>query len=262
MENAPHVLTRQIWHKLIKLQYYHGDVSVLKELEHIPKDKFQAILEYLIAHKYIYRIGKNHFESLKYYVKDDNNLCNRSAEGGFYLPEKRYQGEILLEYINNALSALGDFITSPIPLDPTTNPPEANIELIRESSRLRKLKENLDSKVNLSTISSTDFDDKDSDRDKFHFEVQRENGSKVTFLAQVSGTWRAVNKEASDPDIVTVFKDKIEDYINGCDGLLKYSQYILRCICATSNHGIDGVQLDNFEELKSCNLESLIYKGN
>lgn len=261
MENAPHVLTRQIWHRLIKLQYFHGDVSGLKELEHIPKDKFQAILEYLIEHRYIYRIGKNHFDSLKYYVKDDRNLYNSLGDGGFYIPQQEFNSEVLLEYINNALSALGDLTTNPVILDPTTNPPEANIELIRESSNFRKLKENLDSKIDLSTMSSNTYDDKDSDRDKFHFEIQRENGSKVVFLAQVSGTWRAVNKEISDKDIVSVFNDKIINYINSCDSILKYSQYILKCICATSSHGVDGVQLDSFEEFKFCNLESLIYKA-
>ncbi len=259
MENVPHQLTEQIWHRLIGLQYANGDFAELRELKSLTKDEFVSVIRYLLGHRYIRTYNANRPQHPNYYVTDASNLCG-VPDVNYYLPERNFSGTILKKYINNALSSLSELITNPIPLDPQTNPPGIKVDLVKESSRLRELSKRIQSKVLVDTMEDEKNEDKDGDRDKFRFKFGKEDGSNVIFIAQFSGTWRASNHSITDSGILEIIGSKIKKYVHESEDVLPGVIYSLRCVCATSSYGEDGIQLDSLEEVDAIPMTELIYK--
>lgn len=259
MENVPHQLTEQIWHKIIGLQYECGDLSDLKELEHLTGEDFRSIIRYLLSHGYLAIRSIDRLKTGSYFVTDFKNK-SKIPKAKFYLPENSFHGSILQRYIDNALTSLSNLVVNTIPLDAQTNPPGIKAELVNESSRLRELKERLENKVLIDTIQAERDEDKDGDRDKFRFKLKKEDGVKILFITQFSDTWRASNRSVTDAEIIQIMGNKISEYIHECEDLLPGVIYNLRCICATSSHGEDGIQISSLEEVEHIPMKSLIYK--
>lgn len=259
MKNVPHPLTAQIWNRLIRLQYVKGDLMELKELEHLTNDEFISIFRYLLGNGYVRALSRISHIQPTYFVTDRDNLAGTSAVE-FYLQERYLNGTILKKYLDNALSSLGELIVNTVPLDPQTNPPGINVELVNESSRLRELRERLQSRILVDTVEAQKNEDKDGDRDKFHFRFEKEDGSKIIFIAQFSGTWLASNRPVTDSELIATMSGKIRKYIHDNEDILPGVIYRLRCVCATSSHGEDGIQLDSLEEVEAISMIELIYK--